>query len=63
MPLGIALAVKTIPPDVLSECRERALQEQDQRQPVNWAAAAVIAAIWLALAALAVFYLARLLRR
>ncbi len=62
VPLGIALAIRMIPPEVLAECRERALQEQDGHRPVNWAAAAVIAAVWLGLAALAVVYLARRLQ-
>ncbi len=45
-----------IPADVMSECRERARVEVAGR-PVNWVGAAVIVAIWLALAALAVAFL------
>jgi uncharacterized membrane protein YkvA (DUF1232 family) len=56
IPLGIALARKMIPADVLAECRERARVEIATR-PVNRAAAGVIIAIWLLLAVLAVVWL------
>lgn len=56
IPLGIVLARKIIPSDVLAECRERARVEIATR-PVNRAAAIVIVAIWLLLAALAVAWL------
>lgn len=63
VPLGIALALRMIPPEVMAECRERAKQEQDEGKPVNWAAAAVIVAIWIVMAALAIVYVVRLLKR
>ena len=59
VPLGIFLALKMIPPEVMAECREQAAAQADQRRPVNRAAAAVIVAIWIALAALGVGLLAR----
>jgi uncharacterized membrane protein YkvA (DUF1232 family) len=59
IPLGVALARKMIPADVLAECRERARVEIAGK-PVNWAAAAVIVAVWLMLAALAVTLLLKL---
>jgi uncharacterized membrane protein YkvA (DUF1232 family) len=63
VPLGITLALRMIPPEVMAECRERAKQEQDEGKPVYWAAAAVIVAIWIGMAALAVAYVVRLLKR
>ena len=51
VPLGAALALRTIPPDVLRECRERAAIELAGGLPSNRKAAAVIVAIWLALLA------------
>lgn len=46
-PLGIAIAIKLIPPQVLAECREEAGQIfADERPPNRWAAAVIIA-IWL----------------
>jgi uncharacterized membrane protein YkvA (DUF1232 family) len=59
IPLGIALALKMIPADVMAESREKARQMLDQGKPVNWIAAGVIAAIWLCLAALTVVLLVR----
>ena len=52
VPLGIALALKLIPADVMAECRARAAAAEGK--PTNWIAAAVIVAIWVGVAALAV---------
>ena len=52
IPLGIALAIKMIPPYVLTECREKAHDAKDR--PVNKVAAVVIVIAWIALAVLAV---------
>ncbi len=46
VPLGIALALKMIPQDVLAECRERAQAMMAEGKPTNWIAAAAIVAIW-----------------
>jgi len=43
---------------VMADCRQRAREAQGR--PVNWLAAAVIVLVWLGLAALGVFWLARL---
>ncbi len=59
VPLGIALAVRMIPPQVLAECREKARALEDR--PVNKVAAVVVVAVWLGLAALAVFFVRRAL--
>ncbi len=58
IPLGVYLAVRMIPEPVLAECREEARRAIEER-PTNRAAAAVIATLWLALAALAVFLVIR----
>jgi uncharacterized membrane protein YkvA (DUF1232 family) len=63
VPLGIALAIRLIPPAVLAECRERAAEAARERRPTNWVVAGVIVAIWLLLAALAVAIVARMVRR
>jgi uncharacterized membrane protein YkvA (DUF1232 family) len=60
VPLGIALAVRMIPAEVLAEHRQKA--RELQRKPVNRAAAAVVVAVWLALAALAVYLVAGVVR-
>src|SRR3990172_7117134 len=63
VPLGIALALKMIPPTVLVECRGKAQEVMWQGKPVNKVAAAIILSIWLALAALALVWVTRLLER
>ena len=57
IPLGVALAVRMIPPQVLAECREKAREMKDR--PVSRVAAVVVVAVWVALAALAVWLMAR----
>ena len=55
VPLGVALAVRMIPPHVLAECRRQAQEVGAQGKPTNWLAAGFIIATWLLLAALAVW--------
>jgi uncharacterized membrane protein YkvA (DUF1232 family) len=57
VPLGIALAIRLIPPDLLEEHRRKAEAQAAQR-PVSRKAAAVIITVWLALAILLAFWLA-----
>ena len=67
VPLGIWLALKMIPPQVMAECREKAQEVMRRGKPVNraaaTAAAAVIVVVWLLLAGLAVAWLLRIARR
>jgi len=63
LPLGIALAVKMVPPAVLEESRVRAQEVMEQGKPVNKAAAAVIIAIWVLLAAVVALAFYGLLQR
>lgn len=62
VPLGIWLALKLIPPEVMAEARERAQQAMAEGKPVNRAAAVVVVSIWLLLAALALFWVVRVVR-
>ncbi len=52
IPIGIALAIKLIPHQVLTECRARANETIQNGKPVSRVAGAVIVVIWLVLAAL-----------
>jgi uncharacterized membrane protein YkvA (DUF1232 family) len=52
IPMGIALAIRMVPPSVLTECRTRAQEVMSQGKPVSRIAATVIVVIWIALAAL-----------
>jgi len=56
IPMGIALAIKLIPPPVLAECRARAQETMRDGQPASRAAATVIVVIWLALVALCIVW-------
>ena len=47
VPLGIALALKMIPPAVLVECRHKANVALKSDRPKNWVAGAVIVALWI----------------
>lgn len=62
VPLGVALAIRMIPARVLVECRERSREVIARGKPVNRVAAAVVVAVWIALAALAVFFVGRWMR-
>ena len=52
IPMGIALAIRMVPPSVLAECRARTHKVMSQGKPVSRIAGAVIVVIWIALAAL-----------
>src|ERR1051326_7426426 len=58
VPLGIALAIRLIPPALLEEHRAAAAALSDKR-PTSPAAAAVIIGIWLALGLAALYWAAR----
>ena len=62
VPLGVVLALRMIPADVLADCRVRAQAMMQQGKPVNKTAAVVIIVIWLALAAGAVVLALRLFK-
>jgi len=48
LPLGIKLAIKMIPKEVLEDCRQKATVLQ-QEKPINWWVAFIIIIIWLAI--------------
>jgi uncharacterized membrane protein YkvA (DUF1232 family) len=57
VPLGIALALRMVPPSVLAECRARA--ELDASRPSSRAAMLAIVGIWLASAILVAWLVAQ----
>jgi uncharacterized membrane protein YkvA (DUF1232 family) len=57
VPLGIALVLKLIPPQVMVECRAQASLEH--ARPTNWAAAIIIVLVWLLLAGLGIALVVR----
>jgi uncharacterized membrane protein YkvA (DUF1232 family) len=54
IPVGIALAIRMVPPSVLAECRARAQEVMSEGKPVSRIAGVVIVVIWIALAALCI---------
>jgi len=64
LPGAIFLVLKLIPADVLAECREQARRwsEEQRGRPRNYAAAAIIVLLWLALAWLGWMLVRKLLR-
>ena len=58
VPLGIALAIRLIPPAVLEEHRQTATARVDAR-PTSRIGAAVIIVVWIALVAIACAWVAR----
>lgn len=56
LPLAIALALKMIPAEVMSECRARALQQRPDGSRAGRLGAAIVVLIWLALILLAALW-------
>lgn len=63
IPLGIALALRMIPPEVMVECRERAEAAMHEGKPTNWKAAAVIVTLWVIPASLVMVVMVRTVMR
>jgi uncharacterized membrane protein YkvA (DUF1232 family) len=55
LPLGIYLALKLIPQEVVTDCRGRAASA-GEKLPRNWYAAAVIIILWLSALVLAAYF-------
>jgi len=63
VPLGISLAIKMIPPEVMTECRIRSHEALEDGRPVNWFVAVLIILIWLAAIALLGFWVFKLFKQ
>jgi uncharacterized membrane protein YkvA (DUF1232 family) len=62
IPLGIALALRMIPPEVMADCREKAGDAMREGKPTNWKAAGAIIAVWVLLALVVIVVMVRTLR-
>ena len=62
VPLGIKLALRMIPENVLLQSREKAQELIRQGKPVNRLAALIIVIVWLLLASLALLFVLRAFR-
>jgi uncharacterized membrane protein YkvA (DUF1232 family) len=59
VPLGIALAVRLIPMEVLADCRARARQADSQARVRPWLAALPVVGVWVVLLALVAWLVLR----
>ncbi len=57
VPLGIALALRMVPAEVMAECRKQA--ERIAARPSSWGVAALIVLLWLSLLILAAWWAIR----
>lgn len=61
-PLGIALALKMIPPEVMADARRQADETLHRGEPLGRAGAMIVIAIWLAIIAAVVWSILRVIR-
>jgi uncharacterized membrane protein YkvA (DUF1232 family) len=61
VPLSIALALRLIPAEVMAESRARAADAAER--PTSWGAAVIIVMLWVALAALGIWWFAHIMAR
>ena len=61
VPLGIALALRLIPAEVMAESRARAMERAER--PTSWSAAVTIVTLWVSLAALGLWWFAHIMAR
>jgi uncharacterized membrane protein YkvA (DUF1232 family) len=59
VPLGIALAIRMIPEEVMVDAREGVEEAFPDGKPKNWVAGAIIIAIWVGILALVVYWMVR----
>lgn len=60
-PLGIALALKMIPAEVMTEARRQSEELMRQGKPISRVGAVLVIAVWLAILAIMVWWIARAL--
>lgn len=63
VPLGIALVLKMIPPEVMVECRVKAQSTTQHNKPKNWLMAGIILIVWVLLAIFAVRFMLHFLNK
>jgi uncharacterized membrane protein YkvA (DUF1232 family) len=60
IPIGIAIARRIIPEEIMDECREQARERLENGLPHNWYAAIIIIGIWSLILTIIILYLLRL---
>ena len=60
IPLGVALALRLIPPEVMVDSRAKTEELLRAGKPVSWGGVVIVGAIWITLAGLALWFIIRL---
>jgi uncharacterized membrane protein YkvA (DUF1232 family) len=60
IPIGVMIALRLIPPEVMVDARAKAEEVLRAGKPVSWVGAVIIAAIWIALVVLGIWSMSRL---
>ena len=63
IPVGVWLALKMIPAEVMVEARKKARDRLEEDKPVNWVAGAVVLLIWLGFAVIFIRFFWQFFRR
>ena len=61
VPLGVALALRLIPSEVMVDSRTKTEELLRAGKPVSWGGVVIVGVIWIALAGLALWFIIRLL--
>ena len=49
LPIGLAIAIRLVPPAVMADCRQQAKTQSLTKKPKNWVAGSLIIAVWMVL--------------
>jgi uncharacterized membrane protein YkvA (DUF1232 family) len=60
VPLGAALALRLIPPEVMADARAKTEELLRAGKPVSWGGVVIVGVIWIILAGLALWFIVRL---
>ena len=60
VPIGVLIAAKMIPREVMEECQEKAREVAEGEKPVSRVAAVAVVSVWLLCVALAIFLTLRI---
>jgi uncharacterized membrane protein YkvA (DUF1232 family) len=63
VPLGVAIALRLIPGEVMADSRLRAAEVMASGKPVSWVGALIIGALWLGLLGIGVWLMLRYFQR
>ncbi|MHA1947298.1 MAG: YkvA family protein [Candidatus Hodarchaeales archaeon] len=63
VPIGISIALKLIPPEVLEECRKKAMEEKEKDVPIGKKTTVVIIFFWIVGLALLLIWIYNLLEQ